>query len=109
MTNGPGNSSAPTAPVGRDDWVTQLLDKLDEAIEFVRGKTTEPLAKIARYLVYVVLFAVAGMTLLTLLLIMLVRLVAIIPGQIWTGYAGIAVVFTFAGVFFWRKALRATR
>src|SRR5205085_8672647 len=79
MTNGPGNSSAPTAPVGRDDWVTQLLDKLDEAIEFVRGKTTEPLAKIARYLVYVVLFAVAGMTLLTLLLIMLVRLVAIIP------------------------------
>jgi hypothetical protein len=109
MTNGPGTSSSPTASGSRDDWITQLLDKLDEAIEFVRVKTTEPLAKVARYLVYFALFAVAGMAFLVLLLITLVRLVAIIPGEMWTGYAGLAALFTVAGVFFWRKALRATR
>lgn len=107
MTNGPGSSSQP-ASSEPNDWIAQLLDKLDEAIEFVRGKTTEPLAKLARYLVYLALFAVVGMTLLTLLLIMLVRLVAIIPGEMWTGYTAIAVVFTALGVVFWRKAIKAT-
>ncbi len=110
MTNGPGSSARePAGSLHHDDWVTQVLDKLDEAIEFVRSKTTEPLAKAARYLVYLILFAVAGMTLLTLLLIMLVRLLAIIPGPLWTGYAAIAVLFTLAGVVFWRKAINATR
>lgn len=98
----------PGAP-RQDDWITQLLDRLDEGIEFVRSKTTEPLAKIARYLVYLVLFAVMGITLLTLVLIMAVRLIAIIPGPLWWGYAGIAAVFTFGGTFCWRKAIRATR
>ncbi|MDP1795514.1 MAG: hypothetical protein Q8K63_15360 [Acidimicrobiales bacterium] len=93
----------------QDDWITQILDRLDEGIEFVRSKTTEPLAKVARYLVYLILFAVMGMTLLTLLLIMLVRALAIIPGPLWWGYAGVAAVFTSAGTFFWRKAIRATR
>lgn len=93
----------------QDDWITQLLDRLDEGIEFVRSKTTEPLAKIARYLVYLILFAVMGMTLLTLLLITLVRLVAIIPGPLWWGYAGIAALFILGGTACWRKAIKATR
>lgn len=96
-------------PARKDDWVTQLLDKLDELIEFVRSKTTEPLAKVARYLVYLVLFAVVGFALLTLFLILLVRFVAIIPGPIWWGYAGISVGSLLLGTFFWRKAIRATR
>lgn len=98
----------PGAP-RQDDWITQVLDRLDEGIEFVRSKTTEPLAKVARYLVYLILFLVVGMTLLTVLLIMLVRLVAIVPGPLWWGYAAIAAVFTLAGSFCWRKAMRATR
>ncbi len=98
----------PGAP-RQDDWITQILDRLDEGIEFVRSKTTEPLAKIARYLVYLVLFAVMGITLLTLTLIMMVRLVAIIPGPLWWGYAAIAVIFTSLGTVCWRKAIRATR
>lgn len=101
MTTGPG--------VRQEDWITQLLDKLDEIIEFVRGKTTEPLAKLARYLVYLSLFAVVGMTLAALLLIMLVRLLAIIPGPMWTGYAGLAALFTISGTWCWRKAIKATR
>lgn len=99
----------PAGGTRQDDWITQLLDKLDEVIELVRSKTTEPIAKLARYAVYLALFAVAGMTLLALLLIMLVRLLAIIPGPMWTGYAGVAVVFTFLGTYFWRKAIKATR
>ena len=47
-------------PARQDDWITQLLDKLDEGIEFVRSKTTEPLAKVARYLIYLILFIVVG-------------------------------------------------
>lgn len=93
----------------KDDWVTQLLDKLDEGIEFVRSKTTEPLAKVARYAVYLVLFAVVGATLLTLTLILSVRLLSYIPGPIWTGYAGISALCLLLGTFFWRKAIRATR
>ncbi len=92
-----------------DDWITHLLDKLDEVIELVRSKTTEPLAKVARYLVYLILFAVVGMTLLTLALIMLVRVLEYIPGPMWTAYAGVAVLATLSGTFFWRKAIRGTR
>ena len=95
--------------VRKDDWITQLLDKLDELIEFVRSKTTEPLAKVARYLVYLVLFAVVGVALVTLSVILAVRLVAYIPGAMWTGYAGISFVCLVLGTFFWRKAIRATR
>lgn len=97
------------SPVRKDDWITQILDKLDEGIEFVRSKTTEPLAKVARYLVYLVLFAVVGIALVTLLIILAVRAVSYIPGPMWTGYAGISVVCLVLGTFFWRKAMKATR
>lgn len=100
MTNGPARP---------DDWVTQLLDKLDEGIEFIRSKTTEPLAKVARYLTYIILFSVVGIVLLTLSLIILVRLMAIVPGPIWWAYGAVAGVATFAGTIFWRKAIKATR
>lgn len=93
----------------KDDWITQLLDKLDEGIEFIRSKTTEPLAKVARYGVYLVLFAVVGTTLLTLSLILIVRGISYIPGPMWTGYAGVAAIFLSGGTFFWRKAMKATR
>lgn len=95
--------------VRNDDWVTQLLDRLDGFIEFVRSKTTEPLAKVARYLVYLALFAVVGVALLTLFVILLIRAVAYIPGPMWSGYSGMAVVFLLLGTFFWRKAIKATR
>jgi hypothetical protein len=98
----------PGAP-RQDDWITQVLDRLDEGIEFVRSKTTEPLAKVARYVVYLTLFAVMGITLLTLVLIVLVRLVAIIPGPLYWGYAAIAAFFTILGTVCWRKAIKATR
>lgn len=102
--------TSPTpAPTNNDDWVTQLLDRLDGLIEFVRSKTTAPVAKIARYLVYLVLFAVVGVALLTLSLILLVRGLAIVPGPLWWGYAGISVVCLLLGTFFWRKAIRVTR
>ncbi|HUR78900.1 MAG TPA: hypothetical protein VMZ22_13205 [Acidimicrobiales bacterium] len=99
----------PDSPVPKDDWITQLLDKLDELIETVRSKTTEPVAKIARYLVYLVLFAVVGVALLALTLVLVVRLLAIVPGPLWWGYAGIAVISLLLGTFLWRKAVRATR
>ncbi len=98
----------PGAP-RQDDWITLVLDRLDEGIEFVRKNTTERLAKVVRYAVYLILFAVLGITLLTLLLIMLVRIVSIIPGPLYWGYAGIAALFTAAGTFCWRKAIKATR
>ena len=100
--------TAPASP-RKDDWITQLLDKLDEVIEFVRSKTTEPLAKVIRYAVYLVLFLVLGISLVTLLLITAVRVLSYLPGPMWTVYAGIAAVFTLLGTFCWRKAVKATR
>jgi uncharacterized membrane protein len=97
------------SPTRQDDWITQLLDRLDELIEFVRSKTTAPLAKVARYLVYLVLFAVVGVALTTLFFILVVRLLAYLPGEMWTVYAGISAVCLLFGTFFWRKAIRATR
>jgi hypothetical protein len=97
------------SPVRKDDWITQLLDKLDEFIEFVRSKTTEPLAKVARYLVYLVLFVVLGIALTTLLFITIMRALSYLPGEMWTVYAGISVFSLLLGTFFWRKAARATR
>ena len=98
------------APAPRkDDWISQLLEKLDELIEFVRSKTTEPLAKIARYLVYLVLFAVVGVALTALFFIVTVRVLSYLPGEMWTVYAGISGVCLVLGTFFWRKAIRATR
>lgn len=93
----------------KDDWVTQLLDRLDGFIEFVRSKTTEPLAKVARYLVYLALFAVVGVALLMLVVILLVRVAAYLPGPMWSAYAGISVVSLVFGTFFWRKAIKATQ
>jgi hypothetical protein len=93
----------------KEDWVTQLLDRLDGFIEFVRSKTTEPVAKIARYLVYLSLFAVVGAAFLVLLIILVFRALAYLPGPMWTVYAGASVVFLLSGTFCWRKAIRATR
>jgi hypothetical protein len=93
----------------KDDWITQLLDRLDEFIEFVRSKTTAPLAKVARYLVYLVLFAVVGVALTTLFFIVVIRVLAYLPGEMWTVYAGISAICLVLGTFFWRKAIRATR
>lgn len=100
-----------TAPVSpsKDDWVTQLLDKLDEVIELVRSKTTEPLAKVIRYAAYLALFLVLGISLVTLLLITAVRLLSYIPGPMWTVYAGVAALFTITGSYCWRKAVKASR
>jgi len=100
--------TAPASP-RKDDWVTQLLDKLDEVIEFVRSKTTEPLAKIVRYAVYFLLFFVLGISLVTLVLITAVRALSYLPGEMWTVYAGIAALFTLIGAYCWRKAAKATR
>jgi hypothetical protein len=93
----------------KEDWVTQLLDRLDAFIEFVRSKTTEPVAKVARYLVYLSLFAVVGTALLVLLIVLLFRALTYLPGPMWTVYAGASVVFLISGSFCWRKAIRATR
>ena len=93
----------------KEDWVTQLLDRLDAWIEFVRSKTTEPVAKFARYLVYLLLFAVVGTAFVTLFIILTFRALAYLPGPMWTVYAGASVVFLLSGTFCWRKAIKATR
>jgi H+/Cl- antiporter ClcA len=99
----------PEPSLRKEDWVTQLLDRLDAFIEFVRSKTTEPLAMVARYLVYGLLFAVVGVAFVTLLIIVTFRGLAYLPGPMWTVYAGASVVFLLTGTFFWRKAIKATR
>ena len=90
-----------------DDWAAQTADTIERVIGSVRGKTTEPLERIARVVVFGVAIAIVGLAAVTLLLITFVRLLAIIPGPLWSAYLGAGGIFTLLGLLFWR--MRATK
>jgi hypothetical protein len=87
------------------DWPAQAADTIVETVDKVRDKTTRPAQVAARAVVYGLLGAVVGTIAVVLLLIGLIRaLDNWVPGEIWTKYAGIAVVFTVAGIWALRRA-----
>ena len=89
------------------DWPAQAADTIVETVDKVRDKTTRPAQVAARAVVYGLLGAVVGTIAIVLLLIGLIRaLDNWVPGEIWTKYAGIAVVFTVAGLWALRRANR---
>lgn len=102
-TSAPGPPARPG--VVPADWPAQAADTIVETVDKVRDKTTRPAQVAARAVVYGLLGAVVGTIAVVLLLIGLVRaLDNWAPGEIWTKYAGIAVVFTVAGIVALRRA-----
>lgn len=106
-TNPAPRGSASPAGMIPPEWPAQAADTIVDTIEKVRDRTTKPLMVAARALVYGVLIASIGTVALVLFLVLLVRaLDNWLPGNVWTVYAGFAVVFSAAGFLLLRKANR---
>lgn len=104
-SNGSSPSSSPSMVPA--EWPTQAADAVVETIAKVRDKTTKPALVAARALVYGIIVAVVGTVATVLLLTLVVRLLNnYLPGQIWTVYLGLFVLFTVPGVWLIRKANR---
>jgi len=87
-----------------DDWAAQTADTIERVVGSVRGKTTEPLERVARILVYGLVASILGVAALVLLAILLVRVLDIaIPGDVWSAYVVTGGIFLVAGLLLWRK------
>jgi hypothetical protein len=86
------------------DWAAQTADTIERVVGSVRGKTSEPLERIARVVVYGLVAGFLGVAALVLLAIAVVRgLDVAIPGEVWSAHAVAGGIFTVAGLFLWRK------
>ena len=86
------------------DWAAQTADTIERVVGSVRGKTSEPVERVARMVVYGLVAGVLGLTALVLLVIGLIRVLdAYLPGEVWIPYVGLGGIFTLAGLFLWRK------
>lgn len=101
-TNG---SSSQTSMVPAE-WPAQAADAVVDTISKVRDKTTKPALTAARALVYGIIVAVVGSVAATLLLILLIRALSYLPGNIWTVYLALSLVFGLTGISLLRKANR---
>ena len=91
-------------PATDGDWAAQTADTIERVVGSVRGKTAEPLDRIARVLVYGIVAAILGVAALVLLAVAAVRaLDTAIPGEVWSAHAVVGGIFTLAGLFLWRK------
>ena len=86
------------------DWAAQTADTIERVVGSVRGKTADPVEKIARVLVYGLVAGILGVAALVLLAVLLVRVLDVaIPGEVWPAHLIVGGIFTVAGAFFWRK------
>ncbi|MCU1485386.1 MAG: hypothetical protein JWN67_2132 [Actinomycetia bacterium] len=86
------------------DWAAQTADTIERVVGSVRGKTSEPVERVARIVVYGLVAGVVGAVALILLIIGLVRMAdAYLPGEVWIPYLVVGGIFTLVGLFLWRK------
>jgi hypothetical protein len=86
------------------DWAAQTADTIERVVGSVRGKTSEPVERVARIVVYGLVAAFLGIAALVLLAILIVRVLDVaIPGEVWPAHVIAGGIFTVAGLFLWRK------
>ncbi|MCU1373330.1 MAG: hypothetical protein JWO68_616 [Actinomycetia bacterium] len=86
------------------DWAAQTADTIERVIGGVRGKTSEPVERVARIVVYGLVAGVLGAVALILLVVGLVRMADVyLPGEVWIPYAALGGIFTLIGLLLWRK------
>ena len=91
-------------PASEGDWAAQTADTIERVIGSVRGKTSEPVERIARVVVYGLVAAFLGIAVLVLLAIIIVRVLDVyIPGEVWPAHVITGGIFTVAGLLLWRK------
>lgn len=107
-TVGPRHMAVDERPSG-SDWPTQTADTIERLVGTVRSKTTEPVERIVRTVVYGIIAAVLGVAALVLLIVALVRLLdVLVPGEVWSAYLVLGVIFVLAGLFLWSKRTSKT-
>jgi hypothetical protein len=91
-------------PRADDDWSGQAADTVVKVVDAVREKTTGPVLTIARAIVYGLIGLFAVIVALIVLTIGLIRLIDVyLPGEVWSAYLLLGVVFTALGWFVWTK------
>jgi hypothetical protein len=86
------------------DWTVQAADTIESVVVAVRGKTTDPLVGVSRWIVYGTLAAIVGLVAATVAVIGLVRVLdVILPGDVWLVYVLLGGIFTVAGIFLWSR------
>jgi uncharacterized membrane protein len=97
-------AAAPAGTPSGDDWPTQTADTIERFVGTIRSKTTEPVERIVRMVVYGIIAAVLGIAALVLLVVALVRLLdVLVPGEVWSAYLILGVLFVLAGLLLWSK------
>tara|TARA_Y100001970_G_scaffold245494_1_gene312583 strand:- start:8874 stop:9179 length:306 start_codon:yes stop_codon:yes gene_type:complete len=77
-----------------------------DSVGSVRAKTTGPLLFIARLIIYGLVLFIVGIAAVTLLVILTVTVVnQLLPGEVWTTYLLLGVLFALLGIFLWSKRI----
>ncbi len=103
----------PAVNVFSSDWPAQAADRIVDAVDTVRDRTTGTAQTAARGVVYGLLAVVAGIVVLVLVTIGAIRLLDVlvdhfIPwGHIWLPYLILGCVFLLVGAIVFRRRRRA--
>jgi hypothetical protein len=100
----PGPIGVTPSSSGTSDWPAQAADAIVDTVAKVRDATTGPVLKVARGVVYGTAIAILGLTALILLVAGAIRaLDAYLPGEVWSAYLLLGVLFTALGLFLWSR------
>jgi hypothetical protein len=98
------NPMKPSSVMDGGDWSEQAADTVVKVVDAVRDKTTGPVLTVARAIVYGLIGFFAVVVALIVLVIALVRLLDVyLPGEVWSAYLLLGVLFLGTGVFVWGK------
>lgn len=101
--------SRPTDPpaltdITDGDWADQAADTVVRVVDQVREKTTGQVLTAARAIVYGIIGAFAAIVALVVLVIALIRMLDVyLPGEVWSAYLLLGVVFSVLGLLVWRQ------
>ena len=94
----------PPDPTPEDDWADQAADTVVRVVDTVREKTTGQVLTVARAIVYGIIGVFAALVALVVLVIALIRMLDVyLPGEVWSAYLLLGVVFTVGGLLVWRR------
>ncbi len=101
--------SRPTDPpaltdITDGDWADQAADTVVRVVDQVREKTTGQVLTAARAIVYGIIGGFAAIVALVVLVIALVRMLDVyLPGEVWSAYLLLGVIFSVFGLLVWRR------
>lgn len=94
----------PSSLMDDGDWSEQAADAVVKVVGAVRDKTTGPVFTVLRAVVYGLIGVAAVLVALIVLTIALVRLLDVyLPGEVWSAYLLLGIVFSALGWFLWAK------